>query len=107
MSGLKASIVQQLHMTSHLVRGIWCSSCSSYPLRKSVDHNSCKNYVRLSVQKYFYVDDYLQYVISIDSSVKLVDSIKRVLNDNGVQLTKFFANDPTLVCNIPTPRHML
>ena len=65
-----------------------------------MDHDSCENSVK---QNSFYVDDYLQSVVSIDSGVKLVYSIKRVLNDNGFQLTKFVANDPALLCNIPTP----
>ena len=98
----KDGIVQQFRMTSHLFGAIWCSSCSPYALRKSVDHDCCENSVKLSVQNFFYVDDYLQSVVSIDYGVKLVDSIKRVLNDYGFQLTKCVANNPTL-CNIPTP----
>ena len=45
----------------------------------------------------------MQSVVSIDSGVKLVYSIKSVLNENGFQLTEFVGNDPTLLCNIQTP----
>ena len=51
--------------------------------------------------KSFYVDDWLHSVISIDTGVQLVYSVKAVLQDNGFHLIKYIANDTALLINVP------
>ena len=90
-------IVKKFRMTSHLFSGIWSSSSACYALRKSVDMCPIDSDVRSSIQDSFYVDDYLQSVDSLDIGVRLVTSVKEMLQANGFHLTKFSSNNLDLL----------
>ena len=94
-------VVKRFRMTSHLFGGIWSSSCACYALRKSADMCPIDSDVRSSIQSSFYVDDYLQSVDSLDIGVRLVTSVKEMLQANRFHLTKFCSNNPDLLCEIP------
>ena len=86
-------------MTSHLFGGIWCSSCSTYALRKSVldaDHR-----VKSSVNRCFYVDDYLVSCQSRDQIEYLLREVPKAVSSGGFRLTKFVVNDSLLLGSIP------
>ena len=88
-------------MTSHLFGGSWRSSSSGYALHRSAQHNSCDPSVSAAINKSFYVDDFLQSVDDINHGVHLVGSVKERLLSDGFHLTKFVANDQTLLKYVP------
>ena len=87
-------------MTSHLFGGVWCSSSSTYALRKTCQDNPVSDSVRKMISRSFYVDDMLPSFTSIDAARQAIFEAKRIISYGGFNLTKFVANDPTLMAEI-------
>jgi hypothetical protein len=89
-------------MTRHLFGGVWCSSSSTYALRKVVaDNPHVDPIVADTIQRSFYVDDCLKSVESREEAEVVIHGTKSVLAEGGFNLTKFVANDSQLLDGIP------
>lgn len=91
-----------MRMTSHLFGEIWCSSSSSFALRRTpVDCDYASPYVKDTVEKAFYVDDCLKSVSKKDDARMIIRDTPRVLRYGGFNLTKFIVNDLSILSDIP------
>ncbi|KAJ8047036.1 hypothetical protein HOLleu_05918 [Holothuria leucospilota] len=85
-------------MTSHLFGGIWCSSSSSFALRRTpVDCDYASPQVKDTVEKAFYVDDCLKSVSTKDDARMIIRDTPSVLRYGGFNLTKFIVNDLSIL----------
>ena len=87
-------------MTSHLFGGVWCSSCACYAPQRAVQHPDCDPEVKYVVLRSFYVADLLLSMNNNVNAVGLIDSVTNVLSLNGFTLSKFTANDMSLLNNV-------
>lgn len=87
-------------MTSHLFGGVWCSSASTYALRKTCEDNATSDMVRDVICKSAYVDDFLPSFKSVDEAIVVMRETKQVLSHGGFNLTKFVVNDSQLLTEI-------
>ena len=92
--------ILQLRMTSHLFGGVWCACVSSYALQKAVADEHCATDVQCAVLKSFYVDDLLYSFDDKEGGARVINAIDTVMRDNGFQLSKFNANDGSLLSNL-------
>ena len=90
-----------LRMTSHLFGGVWCSSIASYALKRVLQDNDVGELVSDTVSRSFYVDDCLRSEKTIDDAVEVALRTKEVLSEAGFRLTKFVANDESILSHIP------
>ena len=89
-------------MTRHLFGGIWCSSSSTYALRKVLEDNPVSDpVVSDTVSKSFYVDDCLRSCPTIEEAKVVVIQVKELLSKGGFRLTKFVVNDNAVLQSIP------
>ena len=89
-------------MTRHLFRGVWCSSSTTYALRRIlVDNPQIDPVVVDTIMRSFYVDDCLKSVSSRDEGEVVIQGTKSVLSEAGFNLTKFVTNDLQLLSGIP------
>ena len=66
-------------MAVHLFGGVWSASCANYGLQRTAKDNSddFDPEVARSVEKNFYVDDYLK---SVESHQKVITSVVQLRN---------------------------
>ena len=89
-------------MCVHLFGGVWCSSSSTYSLRKVIQDNpDVDPIIKEAVMKSMYVDDLLQSLKEIEQVYKIVIDLPLVLQTGGFVLTKFAVNDEQLLNVIP------
>ena len=91
-------------MTRHLFGGIWCSSSSTYALRKSLHLDSDvppSAAVQSVVLNSFYVDDCLHSSETTGELVHAALGARDVLLLGGFRLTKFVANCSDLLEKLP------
>lgn len=94
--------VCHFRMTRHLFGGVWCSSSSTYALRKILEeHDEIDPVVSDTILRSFYVDDCLRSVLSREEAEVVIHGTKSVLADAGFNLTKFVTNDEKLLDGIP------
>lgn len=92
------SRVISYRMTSHLFGGIWCSSSSSYALLRTIKENSDTfSDVLTSIEKSFYVDDFLKSLNSQCETIVVLEQSPSLLQKGGFHLTKFIVNDKQLL----------
>ena len=87
-------------MTSHLFGGVWCSSSSTYALRRTVQDFLCSDTARDTVLRSFYVDDMLRSASTKAEALEVIHHTKDVLSRGGFHLTKFVANDFELLSDV-------
>ena len=87
-------------MTSHLFGGIWCSSSSTYALRRTCEDNKTSDMVRDVIFKSAYVDDFLPSFKSVDQAREAMHEARKIISYGGFNLTKFVVNDPQLLAEI-------
>ena len=93
--------VVKYRMTRHLFGGIWCSSSSTYALRKTADV-FCNDLTLTSViSRSFYVDDCLHSTDSEKEMVHVALGVIDVLRKGGFRLTKFVSNSSLLRSTLP------
>ena len=88
-------------MTSHLFGGVWCSSSSTYALRRTVsDAKNVHPLVRDTIERSFYVDDCLKSVSQKGEAKIIIQKTPQVLQEGGFHLHKFVVNDRELLSDI-------
>ena len=98
--------VAHYRMTRHLFGGVWCSSSSTYALRRV-----CSEAVNVdpividTILRSFYVDDCLKSVATKQEAVKVIHGTKDLLKQGGFNLTKFVVNDSDLLSSVPLDDH--
>jgi transposase InsO family protein len=97
-----AGNVVHYRMTRHLFGGIWCSSSSTYALRRVLEDHEVDPLVCDTVKHAFYVDDCLKSVATREEVEIVVNDTKELLAKGGFNLTKFVVNDPDLLELIPS-----
>ena len=72
---------EEYHMAVQLIGGVWSASCANYGLKRTARDNSdhFDPEVARSVEKNFYVDDYLKSVESHDKAISSVVQLRNVL----------------------------
>ena len=90
----------QYRMTSHLFGGIWCSSSSTYALRKTCQEVAVSESVRDAISRSFYVDDLLRSMTTAIEAKEIIHGTRDVLKSGGFNLTKFVVNDKSLMKEI-------
>ena len=91
-----------LRMTSHLFGGVWCSSSSTYALRRTLsDSEGVSDLVRETIERAFYVDDCLKSVPTKSEAGDVIRDVPRVISCGGFKLTKFVVNDLETLRDIP------
>ena len=96
---LEDDSIVHYRMTSHLFGGVWCSSSSSYALRKTADltsHPMLKNIIKSS----FYVDDLMWSTNCIEDATDLMPQLKSLLAQRGFHLNKFIATHEDMLSDI-------
>ena len=89
-------------MTSHLFGGIWCSSSSTYALRRTIqDSDNVHPLVKDTVENSFYVDDCLKSVPQREQAEVIIKNTPEVLKEGGFNLLKFIVTDKDLLSGIP------
>ena len=68
---------EEYHMAVHLFGGVWSASCANYGLQRTAKDNSddFDREVTRSVEKSFYVDDYLKSVESDEKAISSLDQL--------------------------------
>ena len=94
---------EEYHMAVHLFGGVWSASCANYGLQKTAKDNSddFDPEVVRSVERNFYVDDYLKSVESHEKAISSVDQLRNLLARGGFNLTKWVSNSRTVLKTIP------
>ena len=94
---------EEYHMAVHLFGGVWSASCANYGLQRTAKDNSndFDPEVARSVEKNFYVDDYLKSVESHEKAISLVDQLRNLLALGGFNLTKWVSNFRAVLKTIP------
>ena len=89
-------------MTSHLFGWIWCSSSSTYALRRTIqDSDNVHPLVKDTVENAFYVDDCLKSVAQREQAEVIIKNTPEVLKEGGFNLLKFIVTDKDLLSGIP------
>ena len=90
-------------MAVRLFSGVWSARCANYGLQRTAKDNSddFDPEVARSVEKNFYVDDYLKSVESHEKAISLVDQLRNLLAQGGFNLTKWVTNSRAVLKTIP------
>ena len=90
-------------MAVHLFGGVWSASCANYGLQRTAEDNSddFDPKVAKSVEKNFYVDDYLKSVESNEKAITSVVELRSLLAREGFNLTKWVSNSRAVLEKIP------
>ena len=92
--------VKQYRMKTHLFRGVWCSSASTFALQQCVNQTH-SSLVKHAIMNSFYVDD-LAISVQYKSDVKcVIEDLKKVLLSRGFNLKKYMVNDADLMSAVP------
>ena len=72
---------EEYHMAVHLFGGVWSASCANYGLQRTAKENSDDfgPEVAKSVEKNFYVDDYLKSAESLEKARTSVVQLQNLL----------------------------
>ena len=94
---------EEYHMAVHLFGGVWSASCANYGLQRTAKDNSddFDREVTRSVEKSFYVDDYLKFVESDEKAISSLDQLRNLLAQGGFNLTKWVSNSRAVLKTIP------
>ena len=85
---------EEFQMLVHLFGGIWCPSCATYALRRTALDNAERfpTDVIDTVQRNFYVDDWLKSVKTTEHAVSMCKQVTDLLALGGFHLTKWICN---------------
>ena len=94
---------EEYHMAVHLFGGVWSASCANYGLQRTAKDNSddFDPEVARSVERNFYVDDYLKSVESQEKAISSVHQLRNLLARGGFNLTKWVSNSRAVLKTIP------
>ena len=94
---------EEYHMAVHLFGGVWSASCANFGLQKTAKDNSddFDPEVVRSVERNFYVDDYLRFSESHKKAISSVDRLRNILARGSSNLTKWVSNPRAVLKTIP------
>ena len=92
----------EYRMKSHLFGGVFCSSSSTYALRRTADEFSNSQLVRDTIYNDFYVDDELTSLPTLGKAIEVITGVKTALKQGGFNLRSYVVNDYKLLEFIPT-----
>ncbi len=83
--------------------GTTCSPCcATYALQRHVtDHSQEEEDVRDTVERHFYVDNWLQSFSSPEAAKVLVDKLRELLASGGFELRQWASNTPEVIRYLP------
>ncbi|XP_023811839.1 uncharacterized protein LOC110015208 [Oryzias latipes] len=83
--------------------GTTCSPCCAiYALQRLVHENSNQgDYVRDSIEKNFYVDNWLQSFPSPEVAKDQVEKVRSLLSEGGFDLRQWASNTPSIISHLP------
>jgi len=98
---------EEYHMVVHLFGGVWSASCANYELQRTAKDKSdaFDPEVVKSVEKNFYVDDYLKSVETPEKAISSVDQLRNLLGRGGFNLTKWVSNSRAVLQTMPRHLH--
>ncbi|KAM4526302.1 uncharacterized protein V3H82_000718 [Fundulus diaphanus] len=84
--------------------GTTCSPCcATYALQRHVtDHSQEGEDVRFSVERCFYVDNWLQSLASVETARALVDKLRALLLSAGFDLRQWSSNATEVISHLPS-----
>ncbi|XP_068734824.1 uncharacterized protein [Montipora capricornis] len=93
----------EFQMTSHIFGASDSPSCANFCLKRAAEDNrgNFSEDVVNAVKKYFYVDDFIKSVKTVDEAKSLVDEITSLLGEVGFRLTKWMSNSRDVLSVIP------
>ena len=85
-------------MRVHLFGAVSSPGCANYALRKTAQDTESKydKEITESVQKDFYVDDFVKSVDSVESGKRTAHDVTKMLQEGGFKLTKWSGNREVL-----------
>lgn len=83
--------------------GTTCSPCCAiYALQRHVhDHSHQGDQVRESIEKHFYVDNWLQSFSSPDLAKDVIDKLRGLLLEGGFELRQWASSTPDVISHLP------
>ncbi|XP_071481344.1 uncharacterized protein [Diadema antillarum] len=102
-NGDLSSEPEEYRMKVHLFGATSSPSCAGFALQKTAeDHQGEYDQTVVdTVRKNFYVDDCLKSVKDKEAAMKLVEDLKKLLQEGGFRLTKWLSNDRDVLAAIP------
>lgn len=90
-------------MQVHLFGATSSPSCAAYALKRTADDNAhlFEPEVVSTVNRYFYVDDCLKSVPTMNDAMKLALDLQSLMKMGGFMLTKWLSNSRGVLCAIP------
>ena len=90
-------------MEVHLFGATSSPSCSNFALRRTAEDNKGEftEEVVKTVERKFYVDDWLKSVKSAENAIEVVDQLRSILSKGGFRLTKWLCNRSEVLDSIP------
>ena len=93
----------EFRRTVHLFGATSSPGCANFGLKQVAnDHESefgmaAENFMR----NYFYVDDGLKYLPTVDETVYLIEASTKLCQKDGLRLHKFISNSKDVIASIP------
>jgi hypothetical protein len=93
---------QAYRMTVHLFGGVWSPSCCNFALKYTAKEQRKIYDVEItnSVDRNFYVDDFLKSVPSASEAIKVVKEVTALLQTGGFHLTKWISSNTEVMSSI-------
>ena len=93
--------IDTYRMTSHLFGGCFCSSSSTFALRRVTNQFDLDPEVRDTILNSFYVDDLLKSCVTSQNANDLIVGTRNALALGGFNLRSFVVNDSSMIPSIP------
>ena len=89
-------------MTCHVFGDVWCSCAATYALRRPLqDFGEVDPRMKSVILDSFYADDMLVSTKSVNQAKMIVCESRALLEKGGFHLTKFLANDSSILSELP------
>ena len=96
-------------MCVHVFRGASSPGCCNYALTKTVVDNASDFNVGVAetLKKKIYVENLLKSVESEDSTIQLIQDVRKICQRGGFSLTKFTSNRKDVLKSVPKHHRMV
>ena len=90
-------------MNVHLFGGVWSPSCCNFALKHTAKQHQAEfdEKVVKSVDRDFYVDDFLKSFATVEQAKELIKQMNSLLLKGGFRLTKWVSNNEQILSAIP------
>ncbi|XP_071951906.1 uncharacterized protein [Antedon mediterranea] len=92
---------EEYRMAVHLFGAKSSPSCANYALLKTAKDNMVDAEVAESVEKNFYVDDYLKSVATEEKAIAMIKEVRSLCAQGGFNITKWSSNRRNVISSIP------